>query len=350
MPDYQIVPISPHDKRAIEQLDALLSREGIRRDPHLDYICGLYDDNGKLLATGSCLANTLRCLAVSKPYQGEGLLCKIVTHLIKQQYERGNYHLFLYTKCDTAEFFKTLGFYEIIRVDRQNIVFMENQRAGFENYLNKLKLESYTTEPTATAVVMNANPFTLGHQFLVKKASQENRILHLFVISEDTSLIPFSVRKRLVIEGTAALPNIIYHESGSYMISHATFPSYFQKDELSVIESHAKLDLAVFQKIAKALGITRRYVGEEPTSQVTSIYNRIMKKELPKVGIECIVIPRKKVNGKVISASTVRQSIHDGDFAQLKEMLPPTTLNYFTSKEALPIIRHIQSTTDVIHY
>ncbi len=118
----------------------------------------------------------------------------------------------------------------------------------------------------------------------------------MFIVSEDASLVPFAVRKKLVMEGTVVL-NIRYHDSGPYIISNATFPSYFQKDEKAVIESHAMLDLTVFTKIAAALGINRRYVGEEPTSLVTGIYNQIMSEKLLENGIECIIVPRKENDG-----------------------------------------------------
>ena len=111
------------------------------------------------------------------------------------------------------------------------------------------------------------------------------------------------------------------HDSGPYIISNATFPSYFLKDEAAVIDGHARLDLAVFTKIAAALNITARYVGEEPTSQVTGLYNKIMCEQLPKAGIECIVVPRKEADGKAISASTVRQCLQSGDWETLKTLL-----------------------------
>ena len=160
---------------------------------------------------------------------------------------------------------------------------------------------------------MNANPFTLGHQYLVEKASSENDVLHLFIVSDDSSLVPFEVRKKLVIEGTKHLKNICYHETGDYIISSATFPSYFQKDEVAVIESQANLDIEVFTKIAKVLNINKRYVGEEPNSLVTNIYNQTMLKKLPENNIECMVVPRKKYSDNVISASTVRQIIKISD-------------------------------------
>ena len=376
MPDYYISQISHTDKTAIQGVTALLNAEGIRLDANLDYTCGMYDDEMNIIATGSCFGNTLRCLAVSSEHQGEGLMNQIISHLIEVQFERGNTHLFLYTKCSSAKFFGDLGFYEIARIDGQ-IVFMENRRTGFKNYLKKLEessalqlqtLTKDTSANTATlqsdnalpdtstadrkiaALVMNANPFTLGHQYLVEKAARENDLMHLFIVSDDASLVPFKVRKQLVMEGTAHLDNICYHDSGPYIISNATFPSYFQKDENAVIESHAMLDLTIFTEIAQTLGINRRYVGEEPTSLVTGIYNNIMSEKLPENGIECIIVPRKTDGKKAISASTVRQAIKDNDVDTLKKLVPESTLRYFESKEAKEVIERIRNSGNVIHY
>lgn len=278
---YTISQVPPRDRRALAQIDTLLEQEGIRRDRHLDYICAMYDESQNIIATGSCFGNTLRCFAVSGSHQGEGLLNQIVTHLIAVQLERGNTRLFLYTKLSTARFFGDLGFYEIARVDN-TLVFMENRRNGFSNYRKELARHK---EERSAAIVMNANPFTLGHQYLVEKAAAEWDTVHLFLVSEDASLVPFSVRKRLVQAGVSHLPNVQLHDTGPYIISSATFPSYFLKEENAVIRGQALLDLAVFTQIARALGISCRYVGEEPTSRVTGLYNEIMGQELPKAGI-----------------------------------------------------------------
>ena len=347
MSEYAISQVYPTDKQTLAQIDALLQKEGIRRDGNLDYICVMFDENYKVIGTGSCFGNTLRCFAVSSDHQGEGLLNQIITHLIEVQYARGNLHLFLYTKVKSAKFFGDLGFYEIARVE-DTLVFMENRRDGFGSYLRNL--EKTKTGGKSAALVMNANPFTLGHQYLVETAAAACDTLHLFVVSEDASLVPFAVRKRLVAEGVAHLPNVILHDSGPYIISNATFPSYFLKDEVAVISGHARLDLAVFTKIAKALNITARYVGEEPTSQVTGLYNQIMQEQLPKAGMECIVVPRKEVNGKAISASTVRQCLQTGDWNTLDTLLPKTSLAYFRSPEARIIIDRIRKAENVVHY
>ena len=383
MAEYSITKVLASDRRFLRQVEELLLAEGIRKDGNLDYTCAVLDEDMNVIATGSCFGNTLRCMAVSSAHQGEGLMNLVVSHLMEVQMERGNAHLFLYTKCSSAKFFQDLGFYEIVRVENQ-IVFMENRRNGFADYLEALKRETAKqkarmrgenasmstdaalpkkttmaegTPPTLitprvaeAAVVMNANPFTLGHQYLVEQAAKSCNVLHLFMVSEDASLTPFSVRKRLIVEGTAQFPNIVYHESGPYIISSATFPSYFQKDASAVIESHARLDLLVFTKIAAALGISCRFVGEEPKSLVTGIYNEIMCEELPKAHIDCKVIARKTLDGEPISASDVRMAIHDGDWERLKKLVPETTSSYFQSPEAEPVIQKIRKAQNVVHY
>lgn len=370
------------------EVDALLEREGIHRDQHLDYTAAMLDEDYHVIATGSLFGNTLRCMAVSSDHQGESLMNAIVSHLIEVQYSRGNYHLFLYTKCDSARFFGNLGFYEITRVPEENIVFMENKRTGFHDYLTALQRETQQAEttdrgeanagePTAGhqaevvmapggscaagpaalnqgervgAIVMNANPFTLGHRYLVEQARAACGVLHLFMVSEDVSLVPFSVRKKLILEGTKDIPGIIYHEAGSYIISSATFPAYFQKGDNAVIRSQAGIDARIFTQIAAALGITDRFVGDEPTSVVTGIYNEILSTALPEAGVACHIIPRKEADGKAISASTVRSCIHDGRLEDIRGLVPETTYRYFTSPEAAPVIGRIQAAEEVVHY
>ena len=348
MSDYTVSKVYPSDKRGNAQVERLLLAEGIRRDKNLDYTCALYDDDYNIVATGSCFGNTLRCMAVSHEHQGEGLMNEVVSHLVQYEYGRGINHLFLYTKCNSAKFFGDLGFYEIVRIADQ-VVFMENRRTGFSDYLSDLA-KSKREGKNVAALVLNANPFTLGHQYLVEKASAENDILHVFIVSEDASLVPFDVRKRLVIAGTSHLHNLVYHDTGPYIISSATFPSYFQKDDEAVIESHANLDLEVFVKIAGALGINARYVGEEPKSLVTGIYNRIMSEKLPEHGIRCVIVPRKTEGGEVISASNVRQAVKENRLEDIRGLVPESTYDFFASPEAENVIAKIRGTENVIHY
>ena len=360
MSQYHISRIHPSSPRELRQMEALLEKEGIRRDQNLDYSAGLFDDDYELAATGSCFKNTLRCMAVDSAHQGEGLMNIIVSHLVDYEYQRGIMELFLYTKCSTARFFSDLGFYEIARVD-DTLVFMENRKTGFSDYLKHLKAEteaapafqaaSFRDRPLVSgAIVMNANPFTLGHQYLVETAASQCDLLHVFVVSEDVSLVPFSLRRELVLAGCAHLDNVICHDTGSYMISNATFPSYFLKDEETVIRSHARLDIQIFTKIASALHISMRFAGEEPFSQVTGIYNQLMKEHLEYEGIRCHIIPRKANKQGIISASLVRRMIQEGDMESLKKAVPESTYRFFTSPQASPVIQAIKEAEEVIHY
>lgn len=346
MSEYAITQVRPGDP-LLAQVDALLQAEGLTRDRNLDHICAMLDQEGQVIATGSAFGQTLRCFAVSRDHQGEGLLNEIVSHLMDLQIQRGNSHLFLYTKAKSVKFFQSLGFYEIARVDGV-LSFLENRRKGFSNYLEAL---AKTARPGLSgAVVMNANPFTLGHRYLVETAAAQCDTLHLFVLSEDASLVPFSVRRRLVEEGVRDIPNVVLHDSGPYIISNATFPSYFLKDDLAVMENHAKLDLSVFTAIARALNVTVRFVGEEPASQVTSCYNQVMAQQLPQAGIACRIIPRKTQGGRVISASTVRLALKEENWDTLSELVPETTLAFFRSAEGKPCLEALQQAENLIHH
>ncbi len=351
--------IYPSDKRAMQQVSALLEQEGIRLDRNLDYTCAIRDSEGRIIATGSLFQNTMRCFAVDHRHRGEGLLNRVISHLMEQELERGNLDLFLYTKPSSARFFRDLGFYEIARVP-DRLVFMENQSDGFAHCLRRFQQETqsfleargFTLKDGCdiAAIVMNANPFTKGHRHLVEQASRENALVHLFLLSEDASLFPFAVRKALVEKGIADFGNVVLHESGPYIISNATFPSYFLPDDDAASAGHAELDLTLFAKIAAALSIRRRYVGEEPFSQVTSLYNKVMREKLPALGIECRVIPRLAAHGRAISASDVRQCIKEEDWQHLQDLVPETTLDWLKSPAAETVRARIAATDIVRHH
>lgn len=272
----------------------------------------------------------------------------VVTHLCEVQAQRGNMHLFLYTKPSTAKFFQDLGFYEIARVP-DKLVFMENRRTGFADWIATLK-RTDTPRNETSAVVMNANPFTLGHRYLLERACAASQAVHLFVLSENFGPIPAAERKKLVLRGIEGLDRIVVHDSGPYIISAATFPGYFLKDSDEVSRVHASLDLRIFSRIAEAMNIGIRFVGDEPFSQVTGLYNAVMKEELPQAGIECQIIPRLETEGNAISASAVRLAIHDGHPERVRHMLPDSTWDYLTGPEGSAVVAAIKNTRDVVHH
>ena len=347
MDEYFAVPISPTNKRARAQMDALLEREGIERDRNLTYSAAIYDEDGGMIATGSLFENTLRCLAVDGAHRGEGLMAVIVAHLVQVQLERGNTHLFLYTKADSSKFFAPLGFTEIARVEGR-LVFMENRRDGFKRYLQSLA--PYAGEEPGAALVMNANPFTLGHAALLERAARENARVVLFVLSEDRSLVPFKDRMAMVKAAAEKYGNVSVVSSGSYMISSATFPSYFLKDGDLVTKTHAALDATLFTRIAAALNLTRRYVGEEPFSHTTSLYNDALSQVLPQAGIGLVIIPRAQAQGEAISASHVRQLIHDGQMEAIRPLVPETTYAYLSGEAGKNAVARICAAEDVVHH
>jgi [citrate (pro-3S)-lyase] ligase len=378
---YTTSEIRASDKKGQAAFDTLLQEAGIKRDKNLDYVAGLYaqlygdDDNftggafganggQKLVAAGACFANTLRCLAVDCSMQGEGLMAQLVTHLVNYQLAKGNVHLFLYTKPENDFIFSALGFYEVARLEsvanvvaNSGVLLMENRKNGFSEFLENIKTQSDAANSTqknlatkTAALVMNCNPFTLGHRYLIEEAAQENDTVHLFVVSEDLSFFPFAARYRLIQEGCSDLPNVILHETGSYMISSAVFPSYFLKDEALAIEAQARLDIAIFTRIASALGITVRYVGEEPFSEVTGIYNKIMRERLLEAGIQTRVFRRKEEAGSPISASSVRKLLQEGRIEETKLLVPETTYRYFLSAEGQRIIETLKQAKNVVHY
>lgn len=347
MADYTAYQVFPTDRHTMHEVEELLQKEGILLDPHLDYTCAVSDDLGEVIATGSLFGNTLRCFAVRSDHQGEGLLNIIVSHLIEKEASLGRTHLFLYTKPSADGFFRDIGFHEIARVENR-LVFMENRHDGFAKYLSEISKE--TRLGNCSAIVMNANPFTKGHRFLAEYASRNSDFVHVFIVSEDKSLFPWAVRKKLVLDGLQGIGNVICHDSGPYIISSATFPSYFLKEPDLVAKTHALLDIKVFVKIAAALNISTRYIGQEPCSRVTALYNEVMKRELPANQIRCVEIPRYENHGKIVSASTVREAIVQDDFEVLEDMLPPTTLAYLKSPEAQSVIDRIKKAEDVRHY
>lgn len=338
--EYSIRQVMPWDKGAWDQVVTLLTGEGITLDQNLDYTAAVYNPSGVMVATGSCFKNTLRCLAVNSKLRGEGLLNLLVSHLRNVLAEQAVFDVFLYTKYDAAKYFRDLGFYTLATVDRA-VVFMENNATAFKEYLNSLKVGLRESKRVA-AIVMNANPFTLGHQYLVETAAAECDVLHLFIVKEDISAFSYEVRERLVKSGTEHLNNIVYHHTGNYIVSSATFPSYFIKESEEVTRAQAGVDAAVFEQIAKTLGITIRFVGDEPFSFATNLYNQEMQKRLPKYGVELKILPRKvDSSGKAISATRVREYIVQKEWDSLKTLLPESTLLYLKSDEGNLLLEQI---------
>ena len=204
-------------------------------------------------------------------------------------------------------------------VQTADMLMMEHGRGGLRRFLSGIPVGP---ERPVGSIVCHANPFTLGHRHLLAYAAARCAQVLVFVLSDTDSLFPPELRLRLVREGTADLPNVRAYPGGDYLISPATFPAYFLKDQARAPEAKCDLDLTLFgSAIAPALHITERFVGQEPTCAVTAQYNRRMQAILPAYGIHVTEIPRLSA----ISATTVRARLQEGDVAAVRALVPETT-------------------------
>lgn len=302
----------------------LLQQEGLEPDRDTDRIALLWDQD-TLAATGSRRDNLFKCIAVRDSYQGQDLTANILSALRADAFEAGFHQLFLYTKPRNQYLFQSLFFYPVART--REVLLMESRRHGIEEFL--ADFPDNTTPGTVGAAVMNCNPFTRGHRYLVETAAAACDQLYVFVLSEDRSTFSAAQRMDMVRLGTRDLPNVTVLPTGPYLISNATFPTYFLKDRDQAASIHCRLDIEIFiQYFVPKFGITRRFVGTEPLSPMTALYNDALRQELPRRGVELIEIPRLESRGVPVSATRVRQCIDQGNSGALSEFLPDTTLEY----------------------
>ena len=197
--------------------------------------------------------------------------------------------------------------------------------------LHKQKLREHRIK--IGCIVMNANPFTLGHEHLVEYAAARVHKLFIMVVSEDKSEFPFADRFEMVKRGVEKFPNVEVLPSGQFVISQKTFSGYFNKENLQDVQVDSSQDVEIFaNEIAPALGVNIRFVGEEPEDTVTKSYNDNMKNILPRYDIEVCEIPRKEINGEVISAKSVRAALKENNLDKLKKLVPATTFDYIKEK------------------
>jgi len=335
----QVKRMFTENQRVHQRWVEFLSNAKIRKENNVDFTYGLYEEE-ELIATGSIFQNILKCIAIRDDYRGTAALGQLITVLIDEVFRNGYHSCYVYTKADTIQGFQYLGFKEIARVSDE-LVFMEKALVGFDAYCQSL--EQYQQDASdIAAIVMNANPFTKGHQYLIETAAKQCEWLYVFVLSEDVSEFPTNVRKELVLTGTKHLENVTVLDTESYMISAQTFPSYFLKEDANVTKIQAKLDATIFaEKIAPRLNIKTRYVGEEPLSETTAIYNEALAETLLPT-IELKIIERKMIADEVISATKVRALLKKGDLDAVKDYVPGSTYDYLLSEEGKVLIEKIR--------
>jgi [citrate (pro-3S)-lyase] ligase len=289
-------------------------------------------EDGQLIAAGSRTNNLLKYIAVDPAHQGEGLLAKVLTALRQEAFREGHSQLFLYTKPINEPLFADLMFYSVAQTG--DVLLMEDRKDGIQRFIRQLPATEHSGK--VGAAVMNCDPFTLGHQYLVETAAKACDWLYVFVLSEDKGYFSASDRLEMVRRGTKHLANVTVLPTGPYLISNATFPTYFLKNRDQADQIHCQLDVEVFARhFAPAFSITTRYVGTEPLSPLTEQYNEILKTQLPARGIQVEEIPRLAVESTPVSASAVRAALTAKDRQVVQSLVPHTTFAYLEDKQLI---------------
>ena len=301
---------------------ALLKKGGLEYEAEAEETVLIWD-NDCLVATGARQEHILKYIAVDPLYQGEGFTATLITALKESALKAGHKHLFLFTKPKNKLQFQSLFFYPIARTE--DVLLMEDRRGGIGNFLKSLPRPC--TEGRIGSAVMNCNPFTLGHRYLIETAASQCDHLYVFLLSEDKSRFSAHDRLEMAKLGTEDLPNVTVLPTGPYLISSATFPGYFLKDR-DKTTAHCELDIAVFaEHYIPYFGITCRFVGTEPLSPLTEQYNQALKTQLP---IPLIEIPRLEQGGEPVSASRVRTLLPN-----VKDLVPESTYTYLNTHQLL---------------
>ena len=318
------------DPRRREAVDLFLHQHQLSLEADCERVI-VAEDQRRIVGCGAIAGCVLKCIAVDPSLQGEGLSLKLLTELMTLAYERGRSELFLFTKPDNAALFSSAGFWPIARAGDQAVL-MENSRERLARYCRQLTMYRQPGEKIG-AIVMNANPFTLGHRWLVEQAARQCDWLHLFVVKEDASFFSYQDRVALIEQGIAGIANVTLHPGSAYLISRATFPGYFFKDKGVVDDCHCQIDLQLFREhLAPALQITHRFVGSEPLCSLTRNYNLRMKELLEAPGetpaIQVVELERVEKDGAPISASRVRKLYKERQWSAIAPLVPPGTLSF----------------------
>lgn len=344
-----ILELHPTIPRQRRQIEMFLHTNGLRYDD-VDYYAAIVDESSdEMIAGGGLKGSVIKCVAVADGHKGEAVANVIVSHLIAKANAEGCQCVKLYTKPDNRQLFESLSFRLI--AESPNAILMETGVGGIEKYSEELRVKSEELSVKSEelrvkgeelkndesvvsnarkpigVIVMNANPFTLGHRFLVEQSSELVERLYVVVVREDCSMFSYNERKAMVSQGVRDIGNVVVVDGSDYAVSAATFPTYFLKQLSDATDTQIILDLDLYRRrIAPALGATIRFFGSEPTDPLTRRYNELMHQQLGEEHVH--EIQRKQQEGSAISASRVRKAMMEGCIWDAIQLVPPTTIPY----------------------
>lgn len=312
-----------------EKILKLLADVDLEFDPGLTLTAAVFDQSGNAIATASLEQNIFKCIAVSPDYQGEGLTSALFSALIPYCIKNGYQKQFLYTKRNNRGMFSPFGF--TLLGEGSSSILMERPAGGLNAYLDSLPRPQKAG--TVGAIVAHCDPLTNGHLYLMEQALEQCDFLYVFILSEDKGMFPAADRIALVRQALEGREGCAVCPTGQYMISSATFPSYFLHDQTRVREEWCEMDARMFARsIAPALGIRIRFVGTEPFSPITAAYNSVLKEILPKAGIRLTEMPRLTEGDTAISASAVRSLLERGRLEDIRPLVPGPTWAYLNKQ------------------
>lgn len=325
----QLTPTLPRHRLLIERF---LSANALRLDT-LDYYAAMCDEgNGEIIAGGGLHGATIKCLAVSAAHRDEDIAGRLVSHLLSVANAAGHHTVRVFTKPCYRTVFESMSFK--LLAEAPEAVFMETGIGGIDEYTAYLRkcrdsfLANEGTHHCTGTIVMNANPFTLGHQYLVREAARKVDRLFVIAVKEDVSEYSYAERLAMIEKGCADLDNVYVCHGSDYAISSATFPTYFLKTASDATDTQMALDLDLYKRhIAPALGSTVRFAGSEPDDTFTRQYNNRMMTALGNVA----VVERLRIGGETVSASTVRRHIATGNLTAAATLVPKTSLPYLVA-------------------
>ena len=335
------MPLSLKSNRT--RVERFLADSGLRLEG-VDYYAAVTDDDGNIIAGGGLQGNVIKCIAVGEAARETGLSNRLISHLITMTTQHGADSVKVFTKPGNSAIFESMGFKVIARAPQA--ILMENGVKGIGAYTDYLRTVRNNRPDGAAAIVMNANPFTIGHRYLVLQAAQQAPTLYVIVVREDRSAFTYHERLAMIQAGCEDIDNVVVVEGSDYAISELTFPTYFLKQVTDATDTHITLDLDLFARhIAPALGVTTRFVGSEPIDALTARYNELMQQQLPQRGICLKTIDRLEIDGEPVSASRVRQALADGTLAMADAFVPGTSTPYLIAHLACDALRAELNTT-----
>ena len=319
------------------KLISFLHKNNLEYEFDITYSILVYDKD-KLIATSSIANNVMKCFLVHDDYKNLNITNLMFQHLVNELKSNNIYNYFVFTSPENEKVFTSLNMKKI--VETMNTVLLEGGDYITE-VLHELKLEYNISNNKKAAVIINGNPMTLGHVYLIETAAKENKEVLVFVVSEDLSSFPYKDRLEIIKAATKHLKNVTVLPTLSYLVSKITFPKYFLKEDQLIQDEQTLVDVLVYkQYYQKIFNIEKRYLGEEPYSFSTSKYNQVLKDYL---NSNVKIIPRKEKNKKPISASLVRKLIKANKLEKVKDYVPDATYQYLIGPKGKKIIADIQT-------